>query len=258
MTRGDPGTLAAALRARLAEHGTPRRAAGEQRYLKSSLTHLGVATPELRRETHRLLREHDLDLAGRVALVTALWKEPVHELRRAGVEILVDSAAQLDASHLALVERLLREARTWALVDPLAINVAGAVVACDPGAQATLDRWITDDDFWIRRSALLAHLPSLRADPSRFAAFATHADRVLDEREFFVRKAIGWVLREVARRTPRAVVGWLAPRTQRASGVTIREAIKHLPEADAARLMAAYRARRPAAPADGPATSPCS
>jgi 3-methyladenine DNA glycosylase AlkD len=69
---------------------------------------------------------------------------------------------------------------------------------------------------------------------------------MLEEREFFIRKAIGWVLREAGKRQPDAVAAWLAPRTHRASGVTMREAVKYLPPAVAGELMAAYRDRRPA------------
>ena len=52
---------------------------------------------------------------------------------------------------------------------------------------------------------------------------------MLEEREFFIRKAIGWVLREAGKRRPDDVAAWLAPRTDRASGVTMREAVKYLP-----------------------------
>ena len=69
---------------------------------------------------------------------------------------------------------------------------------------------------------------------------------MLDEKEFFIRKAIGWVLREVGKRRPVEVTAWLAPRTHRASGVTMREAVKYLPPADAERLSTAYRQKRPA------------
>ena len=70
---------------------------------------------------------------------------------------------------------------------------------------------------------------------------------MLEEREFFIRKAIGWVLREAGKRRPDEVVAWLAPRTDRASGVTMREAVKYLPPDIASALMDAYRAKRPAA-----------
>lgn len=232
------------LRRRLADQGAPERAAGERRYLHSTLTHVGVGVPALRRTTRELLREHPLDVPARLALVDELWRSDVYELRRAAVEVLVRSAGELDHRHLVVVEHMLRGAQTWALADPLATDVAGVIATSDPRVRATFDRWIIDDALWVRRAALLAWLPVLRADPAQFHGFARHADRVLDEREFFVRKAIGWVLREVGKRAPGAVVEWLEPRTARASGVTMREAVRYLPEADAARLMAAYRSRR--------------
>lgn len=239
------------LTTRLVVHGSARRAAGERRYLRSDLTHLGVAVPTLRRTTRQLLREQRLAPSEQLELAEELWRRAVHELRRAAVEVLVHGTRDLSAQHLGMIERFLREANTWALVDPLAIDVAGVIATTQPQARSVLDRWIADDDVWIRRAALLAHLRPLRADRGRFALFAAHADRVLDEREFFIRKALGWVLRDVARRDPQQVVAWLAPRTHRASGVTMREAVKYLPSHDAERLMAAYGAGAPAAAQHG-------
>jgi 3-methyladenine DNA glycosylase AlkD len=69
---------------------------------------------------------------------------------------------------------------------------------------------------------------------------------MLEERQFFIRKAIGWVLRETSKRRPDEVYRWIAPRTHRASGVTMREAVKYLDAGRADRLMAAYAAGRPA------------
>ena len=66
---------------------------------------------------------------------------------------------------------------------------------------------------------------------------------MLDEREFFVRKALGWVLREASKSHPDLVAAWLQPRTDRVSGVTIREAVRYLSETDRASLIAAYRVR---------------
>jgi 3-methyladenine DNA glycosylase AlkD len=240
----DTAALADVLCTRLAVQGSAERAEGERRYLRSDLTHLGVGMPALRRTTRRLLREQRLALPERLALAGELWRRPTYELRQAAVQVLERSKDELDTAHLALIERMVREAHTWALVDPLATDVAGTIAASHPGAQSTLDRWIADDLFWMRRAALLAHLRPVRRDPSRFDVFAAHADRVLDEREFFIRKAIGWVLREAGKVAPQRVVEWLEPRIPRVSGVTIREAVKYLPDADAERLMLTYRSRR--------------
>ena len=236
--------LADDLHARLRRLGTPERAAGEQRYLKSALTHLGVTMPDTRRAVGEFLTAHPaVDVPTRVALVPCLWDREIYELRQAAVNLLERSRDELDADVLDLVEGLLRDAHTWALVDPLAISAAGAIALRDPRVWARTDRWIVDNDMWLRRAALIAHLPAVRADHDTFPRFSAYADRVLDEREFFIRKAVGWVLRDVGRRRPDDVVAWLEPRIDRASGVTVREAVKHLATPDRERLLELYRRR---------------
>lgn len=238
---------AAEIEARLRALGTPERAAREQRYLKSSLDFLGATVWQIRAEVKAYLADANrLDHDALLALVDALWAEPVHERRMAATVLLELRSGLLDASDLPVVERLIRESLTWALVDGLAADVVSDILDRDTGRTITvLDRWAADDDFWLRRSALLAWLRPLR-DGAPLDRFLTYADRMLDEREFFIRKAIGWVLREVGKRRPDEVSHWLAPRTHRASGVTMREATKRLPVADRERLMLAYREHRPA------------
>lgn len=67
---------------------------------------------------------------------------------------------------------------------------------------------------------------------------------MLEEKEFFIRKAIGWVLRETSKKRPDLVYVWLVPRAHRASGVTMREAVKYLGDDRAASLMEVYKAAR--------------
>jgi 3-methyladenine DNA glycosylase AlkD len=237
-------TLPDDLVARLRPHAVPGRAEGERRYLKSALHHLGVPMPRLRSTTRAFLRDHgDLDATARLRLVPLLWDRQVHELRRIAVLLLEDAADDLDADTLNLLEGLVRDAHTWALVDPLAIGVVGRIALHDDRVWQRTDRWVADDDLWVRRTALLAHLPALRIDRTRFEHFAGQADALLDDGEFFIRKAIGWVLREVARRDPAVVTAWLEPRTSHVSGVTIREAVRYLPAGDRDRLLAAHRRR---------------
>ena len=215
----------------LSAEGVPERAAQEKRYLKSDLEHLGVSVPAIRRVVKDFVRRHpELDRGEVVELADALWREPVHERRMAAVELLDLFGDRLLADDLALVERLIREARTWALVDGLAASVAGRLVDRFPSTGDALDRWAADEDFWVRRAALLALLLPLRKGDGDFGRFSRYADAMLEEREFFIRKAIGWVLRETSKRRPDLVYEWLAPRAARAAGLTVREATKYLPE----------------------------
>ena len=226
--------------------GTLKRAQGEKAYLKSDLDFTGTLVSDTRAEVKRLDAALSLDHDSLIALVEALWSRPVFERRLAAVVFLQRHARHISVTDLARLERLVRESRTWALVDYLAVDVLGSLVIADAdGVTPAMDGWAGDDDFWIRRSSLMCELRPIRANAS-IERFVARADPMLEEREFFIRKAIGWVLREAGRRRPDDVTAWLAARTHRASGVTMREAVKHLPAADAARLMAAYREHRPA------------
>lgn len=218
--------------------GNPERAAGERAYLKSSLVHYGTPLPAIRAALTAATRNIVLDRPALLLLAEELWSVGVHERRVAAVELLAQHPALLQPVDLGLLERLLRESRTWALVDPLATRVAGPLVAREPSLGAILDRWAGDDDFWIRRSALLTHLVPLRQGGGDFERFARYADAMLSEREFFIRKAIGWVLRDTGRRRPDLVFEWLLPRAALASTVTIREAVKPLAPAQRAAVLA--------------------
>jgi 3-methyladenine DNA glycosylase AlkD len=154
------------------------------------------------------------------------------------VELLAQNPEVLRPADIKLLERLLRESRTWALVDVLSASVVGRLVERNPALVAVLDRWATDDDFWIRRSALLALLGGLRRGEGDFDRFSKYADAMLEEKEFFIRKAIGWVLRETAKQRPDLVFEWVLPRAARASGVTLREALKPLSESQRATVLA--------------------
>jgi len=223
--------LAARIDERLRSLGTPERAEYEKRYLKSELDHYGATVWAVRATVKEALAaKPELDRKELLATVEALWSRPVHECRAAAVELLDLRSGLLEPADLGLVGRLIREAKTWALVDGLAPNVAGPLVERNPELAATLDRWAADGDFWVRRSALLALLLPLRRGEGDFDRFGRYAEAMLEEREFFIRKAIGWVLRETSKKRPELVYDWIRPRAQRASGVTIREAVKYLSE----------------------------
>ena len=237
----DIAAIVAALDARLQAAADPDRAPAEQAYLKSDLTHLGVGVPATRAAVKATLREHGpLGRNDLIAVVDALWAVEVHEHRLAAVEVLTASTAPLSVTDAVWLEGLLRACRTWALLDPLVLGVVGVLAQRDPsGWDPVVRRWAGDEDFWVRRAALLTHLPALRRGEGDWDRFAELADRMLEEREFFVRKAIGWVLRETAKRRPQLVADWLEPRAHRAAGLTVTEAVKPMPAHDRDRVLAA-------------------
>ena len=220
--------------------GTPGRAEREKAYLKSGLEHYGTRVPAIRSAAKAAASQHpDLSHDDLVKLVAALWAAPVHERRVAAVELLDIYHKRLRSQDIVFIERVLREAHTWALVDPLAATVVGRLAVRNPELGRVLDRWAEDHDFWIRRASLLALLVPLRRGAGDFDRFGKYADALLGDKEFFVRKAIGWVLRDTAKKRPDLVFAWLLPRASRASGVTIREAIKPLTDSQRGAIIAA-------------------
>lgn len=225
----DVESTTASLDAQLRAAGDPTRAENEKRYLKSELDFYGASVPAIRRIAKVWSKEHaDATAPELSALVAALWAAPVFERRMLGQALLELHVDRMQPGDIALIERLIRDSGTWALVDGLAASIAGPVLERHPDADAILDRWAADDDFWVRRSALLAHLGALRAGDGDFERFARYADAMLEEKEFFIRKAIGWALRDYARTDPQAVADFALEHKDRLSGLSYREATKHI------------------------------
>ena len=228
-----------ALTMSLKRQAKPERAAQEKRYLKSELDFLGVAMPQLRREAKQFVRAHrPISHAALIALARALWSKRVHELRSLAVGILELEHEQLGYADLSLLIELVRDAKTWALVDWLATKVFGPIVARDARAKKQLDRWARDQDFWVRRTALLSLHDPLLAGKGDFDHFARLATPMLQEREFFIRKAIGWILRSTAKRTPELTITYVSEHAAQMAGLTFKEATRNLPPRQIKRLTA--------------------
>ena len=224
--------------------GTREWAERQKRYLKSDLEFFGVTVPAIRREVRALAASNrDIERAELLEVVERMWERPVHELRMGSVLLLEGFVGMLLPGDAVLIERMIRESKTWAYVDNLAASVMGRLVEANPGLMETLDRWAEDEDFWVRRSAMLALLGPLRRGRGDLERFFRYADSMLEEKEFFIRKAIGWVLRETSKGRPAEVREYLTSRVGRVSGLTLREGSKRLPEGEREALLEAYRAR---------------
>lgn len=242
----EPDRIARHLHVQLAEFGEPQRAAAERSYLKSQLRHLGAPVPAVRRVVRNWVRTHpQVTHDDLFAICDALWVEPVHERRLAAIELLQALPRKVGGDDLPWIERHLRECHTWALVDPLAGLVLADLVAREPAAVLpTLDGWVGDDDVWIRRSAVLALRSAVRRGDQMDRLFC-YAETLLPDKEFFVRKAIGWVLREVAPHHPREVSAWLRDHMDTISLITLREPLRKLPDAEELRRLYDSRLHRP-------------
>jgi 3-methyladenine DNA glycosylase AlkD len=209
--------------------GATARAAQQKAYLKSELSFHGVTVPIIRAEVRAFGKRQPLARGPLRATVDAFFATPFHDLRSAGIGILEQAHGQLESVDLDWLIELVRRSGNWAHVDWLATKVVGPVITRTGDRAARLRAWAGDDDFWVRRTALLAQHDELRAGRGDFALFEELAVPMLDDKEFFIRKAIGWVLREVSRRRPQLTRAFMKRHGSRMSGVTWREAARRLP-----------------------------
>jgi 3-methyladenine DNA glycosylase AlkD len=209
--------------------GTPERAQGMKAYMKSELSFFGVDQAAVRGACRDFATLHaDAHVDEVLDAVEALARSPWFELRSAAIGVLERRKKELGPGHLATLLRWVRGMACWAHVDWIATKLVGAVIARHPTERDRLSRWARDPHLWVRRTALLAQLDELRSGGGDFALFEQIAAPMLAEKEFFIRKAIGWVLRETARRRPELVRRFIAAHGAEMSGLTRREASKYV------------------------------
>lgn len=224
-----PSSIERALAARFRAAGDPEDARMQKAYMKSELAFHGVRNDEVRAAAKDLAAE----LAGRdhesvMAIADGLFRSRYFDIRSAAIALVERDKRRLSSADLPLLVDWVRRAHCWAHVDWIS-TLAGAVVARNPAELSQVERWAVDEDFWVRRLALLALLVELRKGAGDFALFDRIATPMVEEREFFIRKAIGWVLRETAKKRPELTFGFLQRERDRVSGLTLREGAKPLP-----------------------------
>ena len=224
-------TIAATLRTRLNAIAEPDRAPAMQAYMKSAMPYLGVSTVPLRalrKAVFANLRYADSTDWQRDVL--DIWRGAAfREERYAAIELTGIRAARpfqtLDA--LGLYEEMIVSGAWWDYVDAIATQRLWAILQHDPAAMKRhMLLWARDDDLWKRRSAILVQIKA-KAETDLDFLYACIKPS-LASKEFFLRKAIGWALRQYAWTDPAEVMRYVAANEGRLSGLSRREALKNI------------------------------
>jgi 3-methyladenine DNA glycosylase AlkD len=194
-------------------------------YMKNRYPFLGIATPPRRALVASVVRgagrptEQDLAEA-----MYALWALDEREYQYVACDLLARHQRVCGASFLVEhAEPLIQTKSWWDTVDALRSAVVGPLVRRHDKLVAVPLRWIDSDDIWLVRSAIIHQLGyGEHTDEARLFALCA---RRADHPDFFVRKAIGWALREHAKRAPDAVRAFVADQHDRLSPLSVREAL---------------------------------
>jgi 3-methyladenine DNA glycosylase AlkD len=224
--------LVAALRDGLAARGDPARAPGMQAYMKSAMPYRGVATPEQRRLVHEVVSElgPPPDRATWEAAVRELWDGVAfREERYVAVDLCRHRSTRpwQDAAAVPLYDHMVVTGAWWDHVDAVAIALLGPILRRDREAVEPIVRgWIHDPDPWRRRTSIIVQNGAQAGTDTALLADAVLGS--IDDRGFFLRKGIGWALREYAKTDPAWVRAFVAAHGARLSPLSRREALKHL------------------------------
>ena len=220
--------LVTTIRTALHAAADPVRGAAAQRYLKSEMPSLGVRVPEVRAIVRNAARRlPPQSLSQLTAAVTGLWREARwREERLAAIELTGLRLARDELAMLPLYEEIIRDGAWWDLVDSLVHRLGGLLLA-HPGTLASLlRRWSRDPDLWIRRASITAQLGAKGATNRELLADVITAN--LGDREFFIRKAIGWALRDFSTTDPDWVRDFVDRAGDGLSPLSRREALRKL------------------------------
>ncbi len=220
--------LARFITSRFAELANPDDATRMAAYMKTDMPCWGIKKPQQTPVLRSMVKTFPPSGADEYrSRVRELWALPHREDRYAAIHYARAFSEFQTPEMLDLYEFLIRDGAWWDLVDDVAINLVGAVwLEHRSVVSPVMDQWIEDEDLWVRRAAIIGQLKHKgETDTERLFRYCRQQ---APETEFFIRKAIGWALRQHARVDPESVRAFLAEMGDELSGLSRREAAKHL------------------------------
>ena len=218
-----------AIRAELAARANPDKAEGMRAYMKSAMPFLGVQKPGREEIARAVFAAHPLEGFDEWRdTVLLLWREATYrEERYLAIRLARDRRYREHRTMAALpiYEELIVTGAWWDFVDEVAVRLLGELLAREtPRHQPFSARWATSEDMWKRRTAIVCQV--LRKRDTDLALLYDCIEPNRQDREFFIRKGIGWALRAYAWVDPDEIVRYCA--THELSPLSRREALKNV------------------------------
>lgn len=212
--------------------GDPARAEGMAAYHKAPRRYLGTPNPVLNDLATGWRRT--LSVADRVALADALWRTDIHEARISAAKVLTQARLRPDDAAWALIASWVPEFDAWAIADHACMAGQRRLLA-DPARLDEVETWTRSDHMWTRRAALVITLPWTKQNNPTEADLEIR-DRVLgwavgyvDDRDWFIQKAVAWWLRDLSKHDPTRTRSFLDTHGDRLKAFARKEAGKYLP-----------------------------
>ena len=202
--------------------------AGKQAaYMRNKFAFLGIPKPLLNQSGKGLFNKYPVGSNEELTeLLLALWGKSYREYHYVACHLAYRYRKLWSLETLLIFEYMIRRYSWWDTVDEIAARLIGALLIRFPLLIERMDQWIEDDCLWIRRSALLFQLKwKADTDTDRLALYC---QKTMHEKDFFIRKAIGWCLREYSKTNPVFVRDFIETHRSKLSPLSIKEGGKYL------------------------------
>ncbi len=208
------------------ENANAEKAAGSKKYMLNQYEYFGVQAP-LRKEIYKQIFSEqgfpdDQDLRG---IIEELWALPEREFQYFAMSLLEKRAKNANEASIRLYEFMITHKSWWDTVDFIAINLVGIYFEQYDGLIIPVtEKWMRSGNIWLQRSSLLFQLKyKKQTDTSLLFSYIL---RLAGSKEFFIRKAIGWVLRELSKTDPENVIEFV--NNHQLAPLSKREALKRI------------------------------
>ena len=223
-----PAQLLSKLQEQFAQHADPHRAVQQQRYMKSTMPYWGVKKPIIDKIcAHIFSSARPVDSAAYCATIEYIF---THAQKReewyAAVIYARKFSDYITPAHVCVYIALILQGQWWDIVDEVAVHLVGKALRESPQMPDQVRSWITHENIWIQRTALLVQLTYKKQ--TDFVLLTELIMHVAHKKEFFIRKAIGWVLREYSKTNPVAVHAYITAHTHLLSPLSVREGLRRI------------------------------
>ncbi|PEB50532.1 DNA alkylation repair protein [Bacillus pseudomycoides] len=215
-----------ALQQHFLAHQNPEKAEPMARYMKNHFPFLGIQSPERRKLLREVIQVHNLpDKEDLQIIIRELWALPEREFQAVSLDILQKYKKYLDETHIPFLEELIVTKSWWDSVDGIVPTFLGGIFLKHPEMISIyIPKWTASENIWLQRAAILFQLKYKQQTDEKL--LFSIIGQLKSSKEFFIQKAIGWVLREYAKTSPHVV--WEYVQNNELAPLSKREAIKHI------------------------------
>jgi len=190
-------------------HQNPKIAQKQSAYLRNQFDFYGIATPLRKKLQQPFLKKDALPSKESLTpIIQTLWQHPKREVHYFAMDLLRKYSKVYELEDIALFEQMISIHSWWDTVDIIAPNMVGEYLKQYPKEQELcVERWLASENIWLQRTAILFQL---RYKEALDRELLTHViTKLQDSKEFFVNKAIGWILREYGKTNPQWVLEFI-------------------------------------------------